>query len=481
MYHLDESNARRSRCVKADVGLIGLAVMGQNLVLNIARKGYSVAVYNRTAERTKKFVEERVKSEKVLPTYSIEDFVNSLSKPRKIILMVKAGQPVDDMINELLPHLEKGDLLIDGGNSHFADTDRRLNELAREGILYLGMGVSGGEYGALHGPSLMPGGTREAYNLVEEILMKIAAKTEDGPCCTYVGNGSAGHFVKMVHNGIEYSIMQSIAEIYDIMRKVMKFSSEKIGETFEEWNRGELSSFLMEISYKIMRWKDEETNKPLVEMILDKAEQKGTGKWSTQVALDLGVPVFSFGTSVFARAVSYYKEERQKLAKLYKPEVKIFEDISSEDLQKALSLAYFLSYSQGIWLIHEASKSFNYGVDLLEVLRIWKGGCIIRSKMLDFLRQLLKSSPENFTFLNDERALDFVKERLPHAIKVANLARSSMISTPSLNGCLDYLFSLMTENLPANLIQAQRDFFGAHTFQRIDRPGTFHIEWQPLE
>lgn len=467
--------------MKADVGLIGLAVMGQNLALNIARKGYSVAVYNRTAERTKKFVEERVRSEKVLPTYSIEDFINSLSKPRKIILMVKAGQPVDDMINELLSHLEKGDLLIDGGNSHFADTDRRLNELAKEGILYLGMGVSGGEYGALHGPSLMPGGTREAYGLVEEILIKIAAKTEDGPCCTYVGNGSAGHFVKMVHNGIEYSIMQAIAEIYDIMRKTVELSSEETSEIFEGWNQGELASFLMEISYKILKWKDEEANKPLVELILDKAEQKGTGKWSTQVALDLGVPAFSFGNSVFARAISYYKEERQKLAKLYRPDVKITEEITIEDLQKTLSLAYFLSYSQGVWLIHEASKNFNYGVDLLEVLRIWKGGCIIRSKMLDFLRQLLKSSPENTTFLNDGRAYNFVKERLPHAIKVTNFARSSMIPTPSLNGCLDYLFSLVTEDLPANLIQAQRDFFGAHTFQRIDKPGTFHVEWQSLE
>lgn len=467
--------------MKADIGLIGLAVMGQNLALNIARKGYSVAVYNRTAERTKKFVDDRVKSEKIIPTYSIEDFVDSLEKPRKIVLMVKAGQPVDDMIAELLPHLERGDLIIDGGNSHYADTDRRLKELEKEGILYLGMGVSGGEYGALHGPSLMPGGTKQAYQLVEKILLDIAAKTEDGPCCTYVGNGSAGHFVKMVHNGIEYSIMQSIAEVYDVMRKALKLSSEQIGEIFEDWNRGELSSFLMEISFKIMNWKDEETSKPLVELILDKAEQKGTGKWSTQVALDLGVPAFSMAASVFARVVSYYKEERQKLSKRYEPAVKRDGSVEVEELRRALSLAYFLSYSQGIWLIHEASKSFNYGVDLLEVLRIWKGGCIIRSKMLDFLRSLLKNSPENVTFLDDEEARKFVEERLPSAIKVSNFARSCKIATPALNACLDYLFSLISENLPANLIQAQRDFFGAHTFQRIDRPGTFHVEWQTLE
>lgn len=467
--------------MKADIGLVGLAVMGQNLALNIARKGYSVAVYNRTAERTKKFVEDRVKSEKIIPTYSIKDFVDSLEKPRKIVIMVKAGQPVDDTISELLPHLERGDLIIDGGNSHYADTDRRLRELEKEGILYLGMGVSGGEYGALHGPSLMPGGTKQAYQLVEKVLLDIAAKTEDGPCCTYVGDGSAGHFVKMVHNGIEYSIMQSIAEVYDVMRKALKLSSNQIGEIFEDWNKGELSSFLMEISFKIMNWKDEETNEPLVELILDKAEQKGTGKWSTQVALDLGVPVFSMAASVFARVVSYYKEERRKLSKRYESVLKPNGSIEVEELRRALSLAYFLSYSQGIWLIHEASKSFNYGVNLLEVLRIWKGGCIIRSKMLDFLRSLLKNSLENITFLNDEEARKFVEERLPSAIKVSNFARCCGIATPALNACLDYLFSLISENLPANLIQAQRDFFGAHTFQRIDRPGTFHVEWQPLE
>jgi len=467
--------------VKADIGLIGLAVMGQNLVLNIARKGYAVAVYNRTAERTKRFIEERMKSEKIVPAYSIEDFVNSLQRPRKIIIMVKAGQAVDDMINELLPHLEKGDLIIDGGNSHYADTDRRLKELAKEGILYLGMGVSGGEYGALHGPSLMPGGTRDAYALVEKILLDIAAKTEDGPCCTYVGDGSAGHFVKMVHNGIEYSIMQSIAEIYDLMRKGLSLSAEQIGSIFETWNEGELSSFLMEISYKIMRWKDEETGKPLVELILDKAEQKGTGKWSTQAALDLGVPTFSMAASVFARVVSYYKEKRQRLSKLYHKSSTPSESVTTEELKKALSLAYFLSYSQGIWLIQEASKTFNYGIDLLEVLRIWKGGCIIRSKMLDFLRQLLKNSPNDVTFLNDERAQRFVEERLDSAVKVSSFARLLRIPSPALNGCLDYLFSLTSDNLPANLIQAQRDFFGAHTFERIDKPGTFHVEWQPLD
>lgn len=468
--------------MKADVGLVGLAVMGQNLVLNIARKGYTVAVYNRTAERTKKFIEERVKTEKIVPTYSVKDFVEALDRPRKIIIMVKAGQPVDDMIEELLPYLDQGDLVVDGGNSHYADTDRRLKELSEKGILFLGMGVSGGEYGALHGPSLMPGGTKEAYEMIEKILLDIAAKTEDGPCCTYVGNGSAGHFVKMVHNGIEYSIMQSIAEMYDIMRKGLELSSDEIGAVFEDWNEGELSSFLMEISYKIMSWKDEETGKPLVELILDKAEQKGTGKWSTQAALDLGVPTFSMGASVFARVVSYYKEEREKLAKLYgDAKVEVDKFVTIDDLKKALSLAYFLSYSQGIWLIHEASKAFNYGIDLLEVLRIWKGGCIIRSRMLDFLRQLLKNSPNNVTFLADTEARNFVQERLEAAIKVSNFARSLLIPTPALNSCLDYLFSLMSENLPANLIQAQRDFFGAHTFQRIDKPGIFHIEWQPLE
>ncbi|AEH51191.1 NADP-dependent phosphogluconate dehydrogenase [Pseudothermotoga thermarum] len=468
--------------MKAQIGVVGLAVMGQNLALNIARKGYIVAVYNRTSERTKNFVEQRVKGEKIVAAYDLKSFVESLERPRKIILMVKAGSPVDEMIDELLPYLQEGDLLIDAGNSHYEDTNRRLERLSKMGILFLGTGVSGGEYGALHGPSIMPGGTKEAYKLVEEIFLKIAAKTEDGPCCTYVGDYSAGHFVKMVHNGIEYAIMQAIAEVYDIMRKVLGLQPKEIGEIFKKWNEGELSSFLVEITYKIMEKIDEETGKPMVDVILDKAEQKGTGKWTVEAALDLGVPTPSLNLAVVARVLSHFKQQRMELSKLYwqKPIVKADKNLI-EYLEKALSLAMFLAYSQGLWLISEASKAFNYGVNLLEILRIWKGGCIIRAKMIDFLREILKENPSNVNLLESQKTVEYLKPRIEPTLKVCQIAREAQIPTPVLNSSLDYLFSMKEANLPANLIQAQRDFFGAHTFERIDKPGIYHIEWQPLE
>lgn len=470
--------------MKNYVGLIGLAVMGQNLALNIARKGYSVSVYNRTPDRTKEFVEKRVKEEKIYPYYDLKSFVESLEKPRKIILMVKAGQPVDDMINELLPYLEPGDLIIDGGNSYFKDTSRRIRELKEKEILYLGMGVSGGEYGALHGPSLMPGGTKEAYKLVEEMLLKIAAKTEDGPCCTYVGDDSAGHFVKMVHNGIEYAIMQLIAEVYDVMRKVLNMTSEEIGDVFQTWNSGELNSFLMEISYKIMRRKDEETGKPLVEVILDKAEQKGTGKWTSQTALDLGIPTPTLNMAVEARIISHFKDLRVNLSKTLpvpKENLSLSREEVIRDLEKALLFGVFISFSQGLWLIDEASKTFNYNIDLSEVLRIWKGGCIIRAKLLNFLREIIKENPQNANLLASEKAVNFLKDKIESAKRISNLGKLTGIPLLCLNSALDYYFALATENLPANLIQAQRDFFGAHTYERIDKEGIFHTEWEKLE
>lgn len=470
--------------MKNYVGLIGLAVMGQNLALNIARKGYSISVYNRTPDRTKEFVEKRVKEEKIYPYYDLKSFVESLEKPRKIILMVKAGQPVDDMINELLPYLDPGDLIIDGGNSYFKDTSRRIRELKEKGILYLGMGVSGGEYGALHGPSLMPGGTKEAYKLVEEMLLKIAAKTEDGPCCTYVGDDSAGHFVKMVHNGIEYAIMQLIAEVYDVMRKVLNMTSEEIGDVFQTWNSGELNSFLMEISYKIMRRKDEETGKPLVEVILDKAEQKGTGKWTSQTALDLGIPTPTLNMAVEARIISHFKDLRVNLSKTLpvpKENLSLSREEVIRDLEKALLFGVFISFSQGLWLIDEASKTFNYNIDLSEVLRIWKGGCIIRAKLLNFLREIIKENPQNANLLASEKAVNFLKDKIESAKRISNLGKLTGIPLLCLNSALDYYFALATENLPANLIQAQRDFFGAHTYERIDKEGIFHTEWEKLE
>jgi len=467
--------------MKGDIGLIGLAVMGQNLALNIARKGYKVSVYNRTSSRTEEFVKEKVKDEKIIPCYDIKSFVESLETPRKIILMVKAGQPVDDTIKELLPYLTPGDLIIDGGNSHYSDTSRRLKELREKGILFLGMGVSGGEYGALYGPSLMPGGTREAYQLVEEILLKISAQTEDGPCCTYVGDDSAGHFVKMVHNGIEYAYMQAIAEVYDIMRKVLKMNSKEIGDVFEEWNKGDLNSFLMEISYKIMRYIDEETGKPLVELILDKAEQKGTGKWTAQTALDLGVPTPSLDLAVSARTLSHFKDMRRELSKRYDKVVSIFSlnrDEVLEDLRKSLLFAMFMAFSQGLWLISVASKEFNYNIDLTEVVRIWKGGCIIRARLLNLFRDIIKENPENVNLLNSEKAYNFIKEKLESIKNVTKISKAYNIPTLVLNSSLDYFLSITEENLPANLIQAQRDFFGAHTYQRIDKEGIFHTVWE---
>jgi 6-phosphogluconate dehydrogenase len=467
--------------VKSHIGLIGLAVMGQNLALNIARKGYKVSVYNRTAQRTEEFVKNRVTNEEIEPHYDIESFVKSLERPRKIILMVKAGKPVDDTISQLLPHLEPGDLIIDGGNSHYMDTERRFKELSEKGILFLGMGVSGGEYGALYGPSLMPGGSREAYNLVEEILLKIAAKTEDGPCCTYVGERSAGHFVKMVHNGIEYAIMQAIAEVYHIMRDVLSLSSEEMSSIFEEWNRGELSSFLVEITYKILRKKDEETGKPMVDVILDKAEQKGTGKWTSQAALDLGIPTPSINLAVVERVISHFKDIRTRLSKLYNKRRSATQGSEEflRDLRNSLFFAMFMAFSQGMWLIAEASKEFGYGVNLSEVLRIWKGGCIIRAKLIDTLRRYI--SNENAYLLENEEVMNLLKGKIDSLKNILKASIENEIPVPVLNSSYNYFMSLTEERLPANLIQAQRDFFGAHTFERVDREGVFHINWEEGE
>ncbi|MCD6551247.1 NADP-dependent phosphogluconate dehydrogenase [Thermotoga sp.] len=467
--------------MKSNIGLIGLAVMGQNLALNIARKGYKVSVFNRTARRTEEFVKSRVKNEEIEPHYSIKEFVGSLERPRKIILMVKAGKPVDDTISQLLPYLESEDLIIDGGNSHYLDTERRFKDLTEKGFFFLGMGVSGGEYGALHGPSLMPGGSREAYGLVEEVLLKIAAKTEDGPCCTYVGERSAGHFVKMVHNGIEYVIMQSIAEIYHIMRNVLNLSPDEMSGVFEEWNSGELNSFLVEITYKILRKKDEETGKPMVDMILDKAEQKGTGKWSSQAALDLGIPTPSINLAVVERIISHFKEKRVKLSKLYNKRRNPSRGKSEllKDLESALYFSMLTAFSQGMWLITEASREFGYGINLSEVLRIWKGGCIIRAKLIDTLRKYVSS--DNPYFLENEDVISLLKDRVDSLKRVLKMAIDSEMPVPVLSSAYNYFMSLTEERLPANLIQAQRDFFGAHTFERVDKEGVFHINWEEGE
>jgi len=394
--------------------------------------------------------------------------------------MIKPGKAVDDMIQSLVPHLNKGDLIMDGGNTYFPDTTRRMEELEKKGILYLGIGVSGGELGALQGPSIMPGGTKLAYELVEDLLLKTAAKTADGPCCTYIGNGGAGHFIKMLHNGIEYGLMQGISEAYDIMRRVLKLSADEISEVFEDWNKGDLNSYLMEISYKIFKLQDEKTKRPLVDMILDKAGQKGTGKWTAQISYELGIPASSINAAVESRQLSFFKEDRVELSrKVNKDLPKGFSDREKliSQLEKALLFTNFIIFSQGIWLISEASKAYGFDINISEVLRIWKGGCIIRAKMLDFFIEIIDENKDNVNLLNSEKALSYLMEKINSVKYITGIAKDYYIPTFGLNSSLDYFFNMIEERLPANLIQAQRDFFGAHTYNRIDEDGVFHTDW----
>jgi 6-phosphogluconate dehydrogenase len=465
-----------------DIGLIGLGVMGKSLILNIENKGYSVSAYNYTPNETRDLMKNEAKGKNISAFYELESFVNSIKKPRRIFLMITAGKPVDSMIQKLVPLLDKGDIIMDGGNSYFHDTTRRYNELKEKGIRYLGVGVSGGESGALNGPSIMPGGAKEAYDLVKDILLKIAAKTEAGPCCTYIGNGSAGHFVKMIHNGIEYGIMQAISEVYDIMRKSLRLSSQEIGDIFETWNSEELNSFLMEISYKVMRRNDEETSKPLVECILDKAGQKGTGKWTAETSLDLGIPTPSLTAAVEERVISFFKENRANLSRMI---VKKYSEVLCEkekiinELKDSLLFSNFILFSQGLWLMAEASNVYNYDINISEVLKIWKGGCIIRCKMLDYFREIIDEDNKNVNLLNSQRALNFLIEKLDSIKNTTNMAKDFYIPAIVHNTSLDYFYSMVEEKLPANLIQAQRDFFGAHTYERIDKEGVFHTkDWE---
>jgi 6-phosphogluconate dehydrogenase len=464
-----------------DIGILGLGVMGRNLALNIAHRGFGVSVYNYTPNETEEFVAKHMQGEDISAFYDVESFVKSLKSPRKIFLMIMAGKPVDNMIEVLIPLLDRGDLIIDGGNTYYFDTDRRLRYLEERGLLYLGVGVSGGESGALNGPSLMPGGSREAYALVEDILTSMAAKTEAGPCCTYVGNGSAGHFVKMLHNGIEYGMMQSMSEVYDILRNVLKLSADEIGDVFEKWNEGDLNSYLMEISYKIMRKKDDETGKPLVDLILDKAGQKGTGKWTAEASLDLGVPAPSLSVAVYGRVMSFFKDERQRLSELVKKEpadAAVDKDSLINDLENSLLFSNFVMYSQGIWLMNEASKVYGFDIDTAEVLKIWKGGCIIRARMLDLLIDIVREDRKNINLLGSEKALSFLRDRLPSMRRVTMAARDHYVPALVHNTALDYIFSMIEADLPANLTQAQRDFFGAHTYSRTDKEGIFHTKWE---
>jgi len=467
--------------VAQQFGVIGLAVMGENLALNVERNGFPVAVYNRTWEKTESFLNGRAKGKKFVGGKTIPEFVKALERPRRILVMVKAGGPVDAVIEELKPHLEPGDIVIDGGNSHYPDTNRREAYLAPTGLKFFGMGVSGGEEGALNGPSIMPGGDKETYRHLEPILKKIAAQADSGPCVTYCGARSAGHFVKMVHNGIEYGDMQLIAEAYDLLRHGLGLPTSEIAAIFAEWNAGELQSFLIEITSKIVDFKDDQgTGRPLVDLILDKAGQKGTGKWTTVAALDLGVPIPTITAAVDARIISSMKDTRVVAAQAYPSTLKP-QGADKQRMVKAISNALYASkicsYAQGFHLIAAASQEFKYGVDLKECARIWKGGCIIRAVFLDRIRQAFEKNPTLPNLLLDAGFKQQIEEKVADWRTVVGLSLQLGILSPAMSASLAYFDSLRRERLSANIIQGQRDFFGAHTYERTDKPGSFHTMW----
>ena len=467
--------------MKADIGVIGLATMGQNLALNIEGKGKTVAVFNRTAERTRTFVEEKAKGRRIVPCYRLEELVEKVSRPRKILLMVKAGSPTDAVLAQLFPLLEAGDIVMDGGNAHYADTERRLAEAEKRGLRYLGVGISGGEHGALHGPSIMAGGHREAYELAKELFQKIAAQGPEGPCCAYFGPGSAGHYVKMVHNGIEYAVMEALAEAYDLMNRGLSMSCAEMADVFGRWNQGELSSYLVEITEKILRYVDPETGEPLVEKILDTAQQKGTGKWSTQSALDIGTPAPTIAMAVFARVISALKAERTEAEKLLPgPELHLHGDREEflSDLFGAVYLTVIAAYAQGLRQLRDASAERGWGLDLAEAARVWMAGCIIRSSLLVLIRKAFLEQPDLPLLFLAEPFLSLWKEHHPALRRVVAAAHEAGIPVPAMASALNFLDAYRSGRLPANLIQAQRDFFGAHTYQRVDREGTFHTEWE---
>lgn len=465
---------------KQQIGVIGLAVMGKNLALNIESRGFSVSVYNRSSSKTEEFLQE-AKGKNVVGTYSIEEFVQSLETPRKILLMVKAGTATDATIQSLLPHLEKDDILIDGGNTYYKDTQRRNKELAESGIHFIGTGVSGGEEGALKGPSIMPGGQKEAHELVKPILEAISAKVDGEPCTTYIGPDGAGHYVKMVHNGIEYGDMQLISESYFILKQVLGLSADELHEVFAEWNKGELDSYLIEITADIFTKKDEETGKPLVDVILDKAGQKGTGKWTSQSALDLGVPLPIITESVFARFISAMKEERVKASGLLSgPEVKPVTENKEELIEavrKALFMSKICSYAQGFAQMKAASEEYNWDLKYGEIAMIFRGGCIIRAAFLQKIKEAYDREPELDNLLLDSYFKNIVESYQGALRQVISLAVAQGVPVPSFSSALAYYDSYRTAVLPANLIQAQRDYFGAHTYERTDKEGSFHTEW----
>jgi len=468
---------------KNKFGLIGLAVMGENLVLNMADHGFSVSVFNRTAEKTEEFVNGEAKAKDILANYSLKEFVASLERPRIIQLMVKAGNPVDAVIAQLKPLLDKGDIIIDGGNSYFLDTERRAKALQSDHLHFIGMGVSGGEEGARYGPSLMPGGSREAYAFIEPLMTAIAAKApNDGlPCVSYIGPGGSGHYVKMVHNGIEYGDMQLIAESYALLESAVKPTPKEFHEIYREWNNEELSSFLIEITADIFLKTDEDTGRPLLDMVLDKAEQKGTGKWTIQNALDIGAAVPTITAAVEGRIISSMKKEREEASKIFTGSECVYRDDKQKfvkAVRDALYVSKICSYAQGMDLLKRASAEYDYHLDFGEIARIWRAGCIIRAQLLDDITRAYRRNPVLSNLLLDDEFRQVVQNKQDNWRFAVKTAIELGIPVPALSASLAYFDSYRAQRLPANLIQAQRDYFGAHTFERIDKEGVFHVDWK---
>jgi 6-phosphogluconate dehydrogenase len=469
--------------MQADIGVVGMAVMGQNLVLNMNDKGFSVAVYNRTTSKMEDFLAGPAKGrETIVGGKTLEEFIGQLAKPRKVMLMVKAGTVVDKFIESIVPLLDEGDLIIDGGNSNFKDTIRRTKHLAEKGLLFIGTGVSGGEEGARHGPSLMPGGNPEAWPLVKNIFQSVAAKTPDGqPCCDWVGENGAGHFVKMVHNGIEYGDMQLICEAYQLMKNVLGMTHDEMHETFKEWNSGQLDSYLIEITADIMAYKDEDGS-PLVEHILDTAGQKGTGKWTGIESLDLGIPVTLIAEAVFARCLSALKDERVAASKILKGPDAVFQGSKPdfiEDIRRALLASKIVSYAQGFMLMREAAQEYGWSLNFGSVALMWRAGCIIRSVFLGDIKNAFDGNPELANLLLDDYFRDVVHECQTSWRRVVAKSVELGVPAPAFSTALAFYDGYRSDRLPANLLQAQRDYFGAHTYERLDRPRGefFHTNW----
>ncbi|MYZ07581.1 NADP-dependent phosphogluconate dehydrogenase [Streptomyces sp. SID2999] len=467
---------------QAQIGVTGLAVMGRNLARNFARNGYTVAVHNRTASKTRELVEEFGGEGEFVPAETAKEFVESLERPRRLVIMVKAGEPTDAVIEEFAPLLEPGDMIIDGGNAHFADTRRRERELREQGIHFVGTGISGGEEGALHGPSIMPGGSVESYDSLGPMLEKISAKADDGaPCVTHVGPDGAGHFVKMVHNGIEYADMQLIGEAYQLLRDVAGYSPAEIADIFRTWNQGRLDSYLIEITAEVLSHVDAETGKPFVDVVVDQAEQKGTGRWTVQIALDLGVPVSGIAEAVFARSVSGHAALREASRHLAGPSARTLgkEEAAAfaDQVEQALYASKIVSYTQGFHQIAAGSEEYDWDIDLGKVAAIWRGGCIIRAAFLDRITQAYEAQPDLPSLLADQGFADEIAAAQDDWRGVIATAIAQGVPTPAFAATLAYYDSLRAPRLPAALTQGQRDYFGAHTYHRTDRDGTFHTLW----